>query len=78
MKLLVNVTKPVARDVSVKFRGADGGVAEHFLDNAQIGAMLEEMRGETVAKHVRRDVSGHAGESDALLDAGPHGDRGKR
>jgi hypothetical protein len=37
-------------DVGIDFRRADVGVAEQFLDDPQIGAVLQQMRGETVAQ----------------------------
>ena len=46
-----------AGDVRINFRGTDAGMAEHFLDDPQVSAMFEEMRGKTVAQHVGRDVS---------------------
>ena len=44
-------------DVGVNLRGADAGVAEHFLHLAQVGAAGQQVRGETVAQSVRA----HAG-----------------
>ena len=49
MKLLMDVAQAIAGDVRIKFRRADRRVTEHFLDDTQVGAMLEEMRGETMA-----------------------------
>ena len=57
MELPVNVPQSVARHVRVNFRGADIRVAEQFLDHSQIGAVLEQVRRETVPQHVRRDVA---------------------
>ena len=39
----------------VNLRRADVRVAEQFLDHAQVRAVLEQMRGEAVPQHVRRD-----------------------
>ena len=53
----MDVAQPIAGDVSIKFRRADGGVTEHFLNDPQVGAMLKQMGRETMAKHVRRDIA---------------------
>lgn len=42
-------------DVRVNLRGRDVGVTEHFLNGAQIGAVLQQMRGETMTQRVRRN-----------------------
>jgi len=52
MKFSVNVTQPVSRHVRINFGRADICVAEQFLDHAQIRAMLQQVRGETVPQHV--------------------------
>ena len=62
MKAPVNVAEAVAGDVRVNLRGADGRVPEQFLDDPQIGAVLEQMGGKAVPQHVRRDVALDAGE----------------
>ena len=61
MEFAVDVPQPVAGDVRVNFRGADVRVAEQFLDDAQIRAMLQQVRREAVPQHVRRHVALHAG-----------------
>ena len=73
MKFAMNFAEALAGDVGVKFGGADAAVAEEFLDDAQVGAVFQEMGCETVAKHVRRDVAGDAGVARAGFDAAPHG-----
>ena len=55
-------------DVGVDFRGEDRFVAEHFLDDAQIGAVLDEVRGEGVAEGVRGDFLADAREQRLLFD----------
>ena len=40
-------------DVGVDFRREDRFVAQHFLDGAQVGAVLDEVRGEGVTEGVR-------------------------
>ena len=60
MELPVDIAQPTARDVGINFRGADVGVAEQFLDDAQVCAVFQQMRGEAVSQHVRSDVPAHA------------------
>lgn len=67
-----------ASDMGIDLGGADGCVAEEFLDNAEVSAMFEQVSGEAVAEHVRRDVARNAGVADALFDAEPKRDGGKR
>ena len=43
MKLAVDFAQPLAGHMRVKFRRADARVPEHFLDDSQIGAVLEQM-----------------------------------
>ena len=77
MELAVDFAQTVAGDVGIEFRGTDGRVAKQFLDDTQVRAVFEEVRGETVAKHVRGDIAGDAGQSDPTFDAQPHGNRGE-
>ena len=57
MKLPVNFPQPAARDVRVNLRRPDVRVAEQFLDHAQIRAVFQKVRRNTVPQHVRRDVA---------------------
>ena len=43
-------------DVRVDLRGADVGVAEQFLQHAQVHARFEAVRGKAVAERVRRNL----------------------
>ena len=43
------VAEGLARDVGVDFGGGDGGVAEHLLHGAQVGAVVDQLGGEAVA-----------------------------
>src|SRR4051812_48928885 len=45
-------------DVSVNLGGRNVGVAEHLLNDPEVGAASEQMAGEGVAQRVRRDCSG--------------------
>ena len=71
MKLPVNLSQPGVGDMRVDFRGADAGVAEQFLDDAQVSAVLQQVGRKTVAQHVRRYVAGDAGTARALFHAQP-------
>ena len=53
MRLLVDLFQAFGRDVRVDLRGGKIGVAEEFLDAAQIRAGVEHVRGETVTQFVR-------------------------
>src|ERR1043166_177697 len=77
VELAMDLAEAVAGDVGIDFGGADAGVAEQFLDNAQIGAVLQKMRGETMSKHVRSHVAFYASAADASFYAQPKSDRGK-
>src|SRR6266513_3854319 len=53
MELIIELLQPRPRDVRVDLRRRDVGVAEHHLDGAEIGAVLEQMGGERMPQHVR-------------------------
>ena len=44
-------------DVGVDLGGGDVGVAEEFLDDAEVGAIFEEVSGEAVAQEVWVDAA---------------------
>jgi hypothetical protein len=71
MKLLMNLAQAIPGDMSVNLSRADVGVAEQFLDHAQVGAVFEQMGGEAVPQHMRRDIAFDAGTARPLLDAFP-------
>jgi len=73
MKLAVHLAQTLAGDVRVDFGGADARVAEQFLDDAQVGAVVEQVRGEAVPEHVRGNVAGDAGAPGAAFDPQPEG-----
>ena len=54
MRGLDQPAQPLALNMGIDLRRRDIGVAEHLLDAAQIGAVIEEMAGEGVAQHMRR------------------------
>jgi hypothetical protein len=49
MKIFVDVAELLVGDVGVDLCGSDGGVAEHGLDAANVGAVEEEVGGVAVA-----------------------------
>ena len=61
MTLCVDLTQLLDGHHRVDLRGRHGGVAEQLLDHADIGAPLEQVRGEGVSEGVRRDVPGQTG-----------------
>ena len=52
----------------VNLRGRNVGVAEHFLDDAQIGAVAEQMRGKAVPEQMRINVRFQSGMFGVLFD----------
>ena len=48
MKLSMHGFKPLLVDMRIDLRGGNIGVAQHLLDDPQIGAVPEQMRRETV------------------------------
>src|SRR5579862_6384948 len=57
MKLAVDASQIFAVDVCVNLRGRDVRVPEHVLHRTQVGAALEQVRGEGVAECVWRDAA---------------------
>ena len=78
VKFSMHLAQPCSGDMRVHLRGADAGMAEQFLDDAQIRAVFQQMRGETVPQHVGRDVAFDARKFHPVLDPQPHCHRGKR
>src|SRR3546814_2869656 len=58
MALLHQRLQTLAQHVGVDLRGRDVGVAQHLLQRAQVGAVVQQMAGEGVAQHVRRHLGG--------------------
>jgi hypothetical protein len=57
MELAVHLAQPRSTHVRVNLGRADAGVAEQFLNDPEVRAVLEQVRRETVAQHVGRDVA---------------------
>src|SRR2546426_4203710 len=58
MKLVVCLLQSPLVNVRVDLGRGDVGVPKHLLDHTQIATVFQEVRGETMAKRVRRDVLG--------------------
>ena len=52
MKLPMHSFEPLLIDMCVNLRRRNVGMAQHLLDNAQIGAVPEQVRGKTVPQQV--------------------------
>src|SRR5271156_3383158 len=53
MKRAMHLAQVALREMGVNLRGRDVAVTEHLLHGAQIGAALEQMRGEAMPQRVR-------------------------
>ena len=67
MGLVVHRPQPRDRDVGVELRRGQRRVAEQFLDDAQVGAALEQVGGRAVAQPVRADVRCPVDRGDRLV-----------
>ena len=56
MRLVVDILELLFDKLGVDLRGGDVGVAEHFLNGAEVRAVFEQVRRERVAQGVRRNV----------------------
>lgn len=65
---VVDFFHALSGDVGVDLGGAEAGVAEEGLDAAEVGAVVEEVGGEAMAKFVRGDVDGEAGVFPVFVD----------
>ena len=61
MKLSMDGLEPLLIDVRVNLRGRNIGMAEHFLNDAEIGAVAKQMRRETVPKQMWINVGLQSG-----------------
>ena len=60
MSLIVNLCEVLEIKVRIHLRRRDAGVAEHFLNGAQVAARLQHVGSERMSEHVRVDVAGEA------------------
>ena len=75
MSFLVNLLQSFGRDVGVDLRRRQIGVAEEFLDAAEVGAGIEHVRGEAVSQLVRRQRRVEADGEQILLQHALHAAR---
>lgn len=68
----MNFSQSLAGDVRVEFRRADAAMAKKFLNHAQVGVMLQQVRGKTMSQHMGCDVASDPCMTNARLDATPH------
>ena len=74
MKPGVNLAEPAELDACIDLGRGDRGVAEHFLDDAEIGAPGEKVGGEAVPERMRADVGAQAARPGMAFDDLPEGD----
>ena len=60
MEAKVRLFEPFLVNVRVNLRGGDIRVAQHLLDDPQVCAVVEKVRGEAVPQRVRRNAFGDA------------------
>jgi hypothetical protein len=53
MRVVVQLAPPPIGYVCVQLRGGEIGMSEHFLNRAEVGAALEQVRRERMAQQVR-------------------------
>ena len=68
MEPVVGFFQPLLINMGVDLRRRDIGVPEHFLDDTEIAAIIEQMRGEAVPKRVRGKVFSDASCSGVFLN----------
>ena len=56
VKLSMDGFQPLLIDMGIYLRCRNIRVPEHFLDDAQVGAVSEQMRGETVPEKMRVNI----------------------
>ncbi len=78
VKFAVDFAQTITGDVGVNFGGADVGMAEEFLDDAEVGTVLQKVGGEAVAQHVGSDVAFDASMFHPMFDPQPECDRCER
>src|SRR5690349_19824712 len=77
MRLVVNVHELAYGGVCVFLRGGERPVAEQFLDGAQIGAVGQQVRGESVAAGMGVQVPINVHEANILFDDAADGALGE-
>jgi hypothetical protein len=71
MELTMGQGQALGIDVGIDFRGGDVGMAQQFLDHAQVGTMAEQVGGKRVPQQVGIDILLDPGPMHGLLDDSP-------
>jgi hypothetical protein len=66
--VVVGTHEFVDAQVGVALGGGQTGMAQQFLDAAQVGAGFQQVGGEAVAQHVRVDALGQPGQGGELVE----------
>ena len=69
MKLPMNLPQPPAGDMRIDLRRADARVAEQFLNDAQVRAVLQQVRGKAVPGQTVKVFLRHCKKSEGLHPA---------
>src|SRR5262249_67791 len=77
MKFAVHFAQAVSGHVRVNLRWGNARVSEEVVEEGEVRGMIEQVGGEAVPQHVRRDISLDARQTDAAFDAQPKRDRGE-
>src|SRR6202030_1847672 len=78
VKTVVDGPQPRFEHVRVDLRGREVGVAQHHLDGAQIGAALEQVRGERVTNDMGTERWRQSGAPPVGLENLPEADAAER
>ncbi len=65
---IVDFLHPLRRQMRVDLRGAQALMAQQFLHAAQIGAVVQQVRGEAVPQRVRADAGIEAGGQEIFVE----------
>lgn len=68
MGVVVDLFHAFGGDVGVDLGGGETGVAEEFLDAAEVCAVVEEVGGEAVAELVRGDAERDGGGAEVFFE----------
>ena len=75
---VVHILHPLRRQVRVNLRRAQALVAQQFLHAAEVGAVVQQMRGEAVPQRVRADSRVQAGRQKIFVELAADGAGGER
>lgn len=73
MRPIVDLDQFFHRDLGVDLGGGEAGVAEEFLDVAEVGTASQQVRSERMSKRVRRDVVNVGASSNVFVDHAANG-----